>query len=246
MSGASLILSFDTATLGGSVCVARGEQVLASMVGDSSVSHSSTLLRDLDRTLELAGVSIRQVELFAAAAGPGSFTGLRIGVATVKALAITLNRPCFGIPTLQAVAHSAGPSRATVAVLPAGRGEVFAQLFSVSTVGVVKEHDDPAHLPPRMMIEKYGAIPNLRWVGQGALAHRETIKAYAASKAIEFAESPRTTEGWVLPEREENLARDIAALALQRFQNGQLESAESLKAIYVRPSDAELKKNVSE
>ena len=246
MGEAPLILSFNTATPGGSVCLVRGEEVLASIFGDPAISHSSTLLTDIGKTLKAAGVSLGEVELLAAAAGPGSFTGLRIGVASVKALAITLNRPCFGVPTLQAVAHSAGPSKATVAVLPAGRGEVFAQLFSVSTVGVVRERDDPAYLPPRVMTEKYGAMLNLRWVGEGAWAHREIIKAYAASKAIEFAESPRITEGWVLPEREENLARDIAALALQRFQNGQLESAESLKAIYVRPSVTELKKNVSE
>src|ERR1700682_1201727 len=152
MCGAPLILSFNTATLGGSVCLVRGEELLASIFGDASVSHSSSLLRDIARALEVAGVSLKEIELLAAAAGPGSFTGLRIGVASIKALATTLKRPCFGIPTLQAVAHSGGPSKATVAVLPAGRGEVFAQLFSVSSDGLVEERDIPAHLPPRAML----------------------------------------------------------------------------------------------
>jgi len=242
--GEPLILSFNTATLGGSVCLVRGEKVLASIFGDPSVSHSSTLLSDIARTLKAAGVSLGEVELLAAAAGPGSFTGLRIGVASVKALSMMLRRPCFGIPTLHAVAHSAGPSKATVAVLPAGRGEVFAQLFSVSPTGIVSEHDEPAHLPPLVMLEKYGVTPNLRWAGEGAQVHRETITEYASSKGIEFAESPGITEGWVLVAREENLARDIAALAWQRSLSGQCESAGSLQAIYVRPSDAELKTNV--
>jgi tRNA threonylcarbamoyladenosine biosynthesis protein TsaB len=246
MAGAPLILSFNTATLGGSVCLVRGEEVLASIFGDPLVSHSSTLLSDIARALKVAGVSLGEVEVLAAAAGPGSFTGLRIGVASVKALSITLRRPCFGIPTLHAVARSAGASKVTVAVLPAGRGEVFAQLFSVSPAGIVKEQDAPAHLRPHAMLERYGMMHNLRWAGEGAHTHREIIKGYAAGNRIEFGESPRITEGWVLLAREENLARDIAALALQRFQSGQLESAESLQAIYVRPSDAELKKNVSE
>ena len=246
MDGVPLILSFNTATLGGSVCLVRGEEVLASIFGDPSVSHSSSLLSDITRTLEVGGVSLAEVELLAAAAGPGSFTGLRIGVASIKALAITLRRPCFGISTLHAVAHSAGPSKATVAVLPAGRGEVFAQLFSVSPDGIVKERDVPAHLPPRAMMEKYGHIPTLKWAGEGAQVHQEIIKEYAASKAIRFAESPRTTAGWILETGKENLARDIAALAWQRFQTGQLESPALLQAIYVRPSDAELKKNVSQ
>lgn len=244
MGEAPLILSFNTATLAGSVCVVRGEQVLASIIGDPAVSHSSTLLRDIDRTLEVAGVSMGQVELFAAAAGPGSFTGLRIGLASIKALSTTLKRPCFGIPTLHAIAHAAGPSKNTVAVLPAGRGEVFAQLFSVSDAGKVEERDAPAHLQPRAMLEKYGALTRLRWVGEGSDVHREIIKAHATSKGIDFAEAPRTAEGWILVGREENLAKDIAALACRRFQKGQIESAESLQAIYVRPSDAELKKSV--
>ena len=246
MGGAPLILSFNTATLGGSVCVARGEQVLASIIGDPAVSHSSTLLRDLDRTLEVAGVSMGQVELFSAAAGPGSFTGLRIGLASIKALSTTLKRPCFGIPTLHAIAHAAGPSKATVALLPAGRGEVFAQLFSVTDAGKVEEHDAPAHLQPHAMLEKYGRLARLMWVGEGSDVHRDIIKAHATSKGIDFEESPRSTEGWVLVGREENLAKDIAALAWQRFQSGKVESAESLQAIYVRPSDAELNKSVSD
>lgn len=246
MGGAPLILSFNTATLGGSVCLVRGAEVLALIQGDPAVSHSSTLLSDIERTLKAAAVSLAEVDLLAAAAGPGSFTGLRIGVATIKALSTTLGRPCFGISTLHAVAHSAGPSNATVAVLPAGRGEVFVQLLSVSPGGIVTEHDDPTHLAPHAMLEKYAAMPTLKWAGEGARVHREAINRYATSKAIEFAESPRITVGWLLTAREENLARDIAALAFRRFQSGWAERAESLQAIYVRPADAELKKNVSQ
>src|SRR5882762_10221523 len=136
MEESPLILSIDTATLRGSVCLMQGERVLAYVSGDANVSHSSSLLRDIDQVLTACGITTREIELFAAAAGPGSFTGLRIGLATVKALSVTLGRPCLGVPTLRAVARAAGPSKATVALLPAGRGELFAQLFSVSFDGV--------------------------------------------------------------------------------------------------------------
>jgi tRNA threonylcarbamoyladenosine biosynthesis protein TsaB len=202
-------------------------------------------LPDIDRILNAAGVSLAEVDLFAVAAGPGSFTGLRIGLASIKALSQTLGRPCFGIPTLQAIAHTAGPSRATVALLPAGRGEVFAQLFSVSSQGVVVEQDAPAHLPPQLMLEKYGALRDLKWAGQGAHAQRKAIEEYAHRKGIEFGESPENLTAWILVATQPDLANDIAQLAWQRFQTGQIESAESLQAIYVRPSDAELKKIVS-
>src|SRR5207245_8160334 len=117
--------------------------IIASIIGDASISHSNTLLRDINQVLKTAGVTLSDIELFAAAAGPGSFTGLRIGLATVKAFSMTLSRPCSGIPTLHAIAHSCGPTHVVVAAQPAGRGEVFAQLLSVSGDGIVEELDTP-------------------------------------------------------------------------------------------------------
>src|SRR6267154_879592 len=151
--------------MGGSVFVGRGTLQLATRKGDPQVSQSNSLLSDISSSLEEAGLALQDVDLLACASGPGSFTGLRIGIATLKALAATLDRPCAGIPTLQAVAHSAGLSPATVALLPAGRGEVFAQMFSVSDYQTVTEIDSPAHLSPKRLVEKYGAQMDLIWAG---------------------------------------------------------------------------------
>jgi tRNA threonylcarbamoyladenosine biosynthesis protein TsaB len=205
-----LILSVETATLSGSVALSRGEVILAGFAGDSGVSHSNTLLNDIDKLLNDADVDLSDVDLFAVATGPGSFTGLRIGIATVKALAATLDRPCAGIPTLQAVALAAGESHHSVALLPAGRGEVFAQLFSVTKDGFVTALDQATHISPQKLIEKYGSIENVLWCGEKEL------------------------QGLVL-------ARQIASLALIKFRDKQLEQPNALQAIYVRPSDAELK-----
>jgi tRNA threonylcarbamoyladenosine biosynthesis protein TsaB len=184
------------------------------------------------------------VDLFAAASGPGSFTGLRIGLATVKALAGTLGRPCAGIPTLQAVAHAAGPSSTTVALLPAGRGELFAQMFSVSGAKKVNPLDAPAHLSPQAILEKYGSLKDVRWSGKGAHVHRAVLKEFARRQEIDFHEDfllTPTQQGWALAPEEKNLSKHVAALALEKFASGELIDADSLTAIYVRPSDAELK-----
>ncbi|MCU1265031.1 MAG: universal protein YeaZ [Acidobacteria bacterium] len=241
MSEAPLILSLDTATLGGSICLARGDHLLASVIGDREISHSSTLLRDIDRMLKSSGVAVGDINLFAAAAGPGSFTGLRIGLASVKALAATLNRPCVGIPTLHAVAWAGGASEATAALLPAGRGELFAQLLSVSSDGRITEQDAPTHLPVAAIIEKYGSLDHLMWAGAGAHALKEFLKAQAEDKGIELETSGSGEKGWKMAAKEDNLAKGIATLALQQWSAGVSESAESLQAIYVRPSDPELK-----
>src|ERR1051326_6657944 len=87
-----LILAIETATRAGGVALARGEEVLVSITGDAAVSHSTNLIEMIDGVLRDAGVTLAQVDLFAVAQGPGSFTGLRIGLATVKAFAAHLHR----------------------------------------------------------------------------------------------------------------------------------------------------------
>jgi len=242
-----VILSLETATMGGSVWLGFGDVELATRIGEPKVSQSATLLNDISDSLAEAGVKLAEVDLFACASGPGSFTGLRIGIATLKALAASLNRSCVGIPTLHAVAHAGGPSTATVALLPAGRGEVFAQLLAVSAARVVTELDSPAHLSPTMLLAKYGGIKNLKWAGNGAHVQRELLKQYAREQNIYFfeeliAEKKKEPGGgvWELAAPELNLAKHVAALALQLFKSTAIQSPHSLKAIYVRPSDAEL------
>src|SRR5688500_14551176 len=184
---APLILSLETATLGGSVFVGRGKLQLATRNGDPQVSQSNSLLSDIDNALVEAGLSLQDVDLFACASGPGGFTGLRIGIATLKGLAATLDRPCVGIPTLHAVAHGAGPSSATVALLPAGRGELFAQLFSVSEEEEkVTEIDSAAHLSPKRLVEKYRSFKSLTWAGPGAHQQCEFLEGYANQMGIAF------------------------------------------------------------
>ncbi|HEV7396494.1 MAG TPA: tRNA (adenosine(37)-N6)-threonylcarbamoyltransferase complex dimerization subunit type 1 TsaB [Pyrinomonadaceae bacterium] len=241
MSEGTLILSVDTATTGGGVCVLRSDDVLASIDGESALSHSNTLLRDIQAVLSDAGVSLNQIDLFAVASGPGSFTGLRIGIATIKALAATLNKPCLGIPTLQAIARSGGASKSTVSLVPAGRGELFAQRFSVTAAGAVNELDLPSHIPPAVVFKKYSELGEGVWAGIGAQVHKETILKIASDRGPAFDESSAARHRWRVPEPVENLAIEVARLARDRYARGEAESADQLHALYVRPSDPELK-----
>lgn len=242
MTTSPLILSLETATIGGSVFLGRGDLELAAKLGRPDVSHSNTLLSDINDCLQQAGVSLADIDLFTCAAGPGSFTGLRIGIATLKALAATLNRPVVGVPTLHAVAHAAGPSAVTVALLPAGRGEVFAQMFSVPEDSGVLEQDTAAHLSPLKLIERYGYLDEATWAGSGAYAEREHLAEYARRRGLTFVEGAgKPGKGWRLAPKVENLALHVATLGLHTFETGKVQSAQSLSAIYVRPSDPELK-----
>jgi tRNA threonylcarbamoyladenosine biosynthesis protein TsaB len=224
-----VILSVETATLSGSVAVSRGDEILGIAGGDPHTSHSNTLLGDVDTLLKETGVTLPEIDLFAVATGPGSFTGLRIGIATTKALASTLDRPTAGIPTLEAVALSGGISAESVALLPAGRGEVFTQLFSVLRPDLVEALDEPAHIPPTRLFERYGQLETVTWCGEGAIVHRELIESWVAGK------------DWRIAHQTTGLAAQVAKLALARFNSNQFDNAYALRAIYVRPADAHLK-----
>lgn len=257
-----LILSVDTATESRSVCVARGAQRLALASGEGRNTHSANVLSEIDSALGMAGVKLSQIELFAAAAGPGSFTGLRAGLATLKAFAVTLGRPVVGVPTLHAVARAAVAAPAetdvttpaetnVVAAIPAGRGEVFAQFLSLNSEGHILELCEPAHVSPAALLDaavsRSGAA--LTWAGGGAWALAEAIRIRALREGLpwfeeEAGESER--EGargacvWTLARPAKVLAEYVSALALAAFRAGRAANANELHAVYVRPSDAEL------
>lgn len=219
----SLILAIETATRSGSVAVARGEQVLSARVGDADVSHSTNLIEMIDSVLNEAKAQLSDVDFFAVAVGPGSFTGLRIGLATVKAFAAVTSRPIVGVSTLAAIAHAADVEGRVVSLLPAGRGEVFAQSFSAQDRKVIAL-DEASHLSPAEAWERYGHMQGVNWAGEGV----EKLLEFRGRLSGEV-ESSRNT-----------LAESVAALALKDFWEGKAVAPDELQAVYVRASDAEI------
>jgi tRNA threonylcarbamoyladenosine biosynthesis protein TsaB len=234
-----LILAIETATRAGSVAVAKGREVLSSRVGDATVSHSANLIELIDQVLHDAGAKLSEINLFAAAVGPGSFTGLRIGLATVKALANCTGRRVSGVSTLAAIAHASGLDGEVVSLLPAGRGEVFAQRFATEQ-GSVEPIDTAAHLSPGALLEKYGHLERVTWAGEGAGQQVELLHAWAEDKGFPLVNSGPNNSGWTIIPETNNLANAVAALALKEQEAGRSLSAEELQAVYVRASDAEI------
>jgi tRNA threonylcarbamoyladenosine biosynthesis protein TsaB len=234
-----LILAIETATRAGSVAVAKGGNILSSRAGDAGVSHSTNLIELIEQVLQDASAQLSDIDLFAAAVGPGSFTGLRIGLATVKALANCTGRKVSGVSTLDAIAHAAGNTGDVVSLLPAGRGEVFAQRFATEK-GSVDALDTAAHLSPPALLERYGAVESLTWAGDGARQQIELLTTWARDKGFPVTHSRSNGSGWKIIEETNNLAEAVAALALKQFEAGKSSSADELHAVYVRASDAEI------
>ena len=222
----------------------RGGRVLAGSSSGLREGGSANLLSDIDRVLVAAGVKLSEVELYAAAVGPGSFTGLRAGLATVKGLALTTGKPAVGVQTLHALAYCVRPAPRVLALIPAGRGEVFAQMLSVSVEGVVTELEGPTHLPPAQLLERMAGLGGgLKWTGGGALKFLELIRERATAAGIAFAGGGAADVaeggGWVYSPAEDALAKSVAEMAQTARAGGA--GAGGLVAVYVRPSDAELK-----
>jgi tRNA threonylcarbamoyladenosine biosynthesis protein TsaB len=246
-----LTLSVDTATEKRSVAVTRGPSVLALSVKDIHADDAASVLEEIDRALKGACVEARRIDLFAVVTGPGSFTGLRSGLATMKALASTLKKPLVGVPTLHALGHAARPASRLVCMLPAGRGEVFAQLLRVSPEGKVTELEEPRHLPPARLLERVSRLGGgTKWVGAGAYKFLELIEEGAKASGFSWEQTEDATAEpsenvWMLAPPLETLALEVALLARSGYsQGGALDTAEgaaALSAIYVRPSDAEIK-----
>ena len=234
-----MILAIETATRAGSVALARGTEILTVASGDPTNSHSTNLIETVAGVLKSAGLRLSEIDLFAAAVGPGSFTGLRIGLATIKSFAVCTGKTCAGISTLAAIAHAAGASEHTVSLLPAGRGELFAQLFSVSDAQV-RELDTASHLAPTSVLERYGETRELVWAGEGAQLNAETLRAWAKTHGMRFNDSGSGLTEWRLAPPENQTAISIAALALHAYRNGNTVSPNGLRAVYVRASDAEI------
>jgi tRNA threonylcarbamoyladenosine biosynthesis protein TsaB len=236
-----LILAIETSTRAGSVSLARGREVLSAVLGDGASSHSTDLIENIESVLRQGNAKLIDIDLFAVTVGPGSFSGLRIGLATVKAFAVCVQKPCQPVSTLAAIAHAAGDSEMTVSTLPAGRGEVYAQSFSVRGQ-IVSALDGASHIKPSELLEKYGNVRTITWAGEGAHQQIEILRQGGVGIWISPVEGELAAAqvGWRLAPQPEHLADSVAVLALTDYRDGKRTDASELRANYVRASDAEI------
>lgn len=132
------ILALETAIGGGSICVYRDNSEVAFIAGDDSVSRSEELLPNIKTLLARVGIKPADIDLVAVSRGPGSFTGIRIGLATALGLSRSLDIPCVGVPVMDAIAASYPGWFPLVVVLPMGKHEVVWKTFS-DTIAIHSE-----------------------------------------------------------------------------------------------------------
>jgi tRNA threonylcarbamoyladenosine biosynthesis protein TsaB len=219
------VLAVETSTLAGGVALLEGERLIAEYLLDVSVTHSERLLAAIDTVMADAGWMPPDLNGLAVAVGPGSFTGLRVGLSTVKGLSLALGIPVAAVPTLDAMAAAVPWTSLPVCpVIHARRNEVYAALYRRDGEGFARESDylavTPAELAARL------TVPTLL-VGDGA---DDVASAHARR---------------LPPPRRVPSPACVAVLGRARLALGETVSAAELTPFYLRPSEAELRRRVA-
>ncbi len=226
-----VMLSLDTSHMKGSVAVSKGAEVLCEVLFDASDTHSATLMPAVDVCLATAKVSLSEVDRFAVVVGPGSFTGLRIGLATVKAFAAIRGRSVVPVPGLEVLAAAFPYARDRVfPLIDARRGEVYGALYE-TTAGTPAERVPPFSARPAdvaAIAAAAGVEGPLILCGTGALRYRDLLaRTFPGGSVI-------AGEYWAVPR-----ASLLAALAHHREAVSYVE-LQGLEPLYIRSPDARL------
>lgn len=216
------VLAVETSTLSGGAALLDGERVVGEYVLDVRVTHSERLMAAIDQLLSDAAWTARDLEGLAVAVGPGSFTGLRVGLSTVKGLALALSIPVAAVPTLDAMAAMLPFAALPVCpVLDARKREVYASLYRWDGLGMRREWDYLAVAPEELSRRLDEPVIV---VGDGA----DAISSPCARR--------------VAPPRRGPAPGVVGALGHARLAIGDTVPIAELAPIYLRPSEAELKR----
>lgn len=222
-----LTLCLDTSTGPSSIAISRDGQILAATLSAASGKRQNAwLLPELQRLLVLCELDIAQIDLFACTSGPGSFTGVRTGVATIQGMALAHAKPCVGISSLALLAMQLPYAQHPVCpLLDARKNEVYAGLYNCQPIA--EPLLDDCALPPADFLQRLTG-PTI-FLGDGASRYRQLIENVLQDNAL-FAPMSHTTP----------YAAHGALLAETAFKQGKESRPEQLLPTYLRLSEAEL------
>lgn len=222
-----LILAVDTTTPHGSVALLENLKLLAEVNCVSSLTHSERLLPAVDLILLERGLTIQDVDAFAVAVGPGSFTGIRIGLSTIKSFALASGKPIAPVSTLKALALKLKlpQNRLLCPLLDARKGEVYAALFEVRK-GQLTEVVPQGVYSPDQFFTRLPSHRIVSFIGNGVVVWKEKIFEYFKDKAR-------------FSSRSLFIAHEVGILGYGMLRKGKGLDLREVKPIYFRRSQAE-------
>jgi tRNA threonylcarbamoyl adenosine modification protein YeaZ len=254
-----LILSLDTSSPSGSVAILREDLTLGVISTRAEENYSSRMFRHLEFLLSDLSLKLEDFDVFAVSAGPGSFTGLRVGLTAAKGWAEVYCKPVVGVSALEAVAfQAAGRSAVLVPALDARRGQIYFGVYRTTAAGLALDGEEFV-VTPEEFAQKFGTLANIRDGGPGGgdSGHRRsagnpdddksggafTIVTADASvvKLVSRLTPQFSAEFAGLDIVSSVLAPSIGRIAHVRASRGDVSDALTLDANYVRRTDAEMR-----
>ena len=227
------ILALDSSGLVASVALLENDNLVAEFTVNNKKTHSQTLLPMLDEVVKAAGIELDTVDAIAIAAGPGSFTGLRIGAATVKGLSLALDKPIIPVPTLEGLAYNFwGSDRLICPIMDARRNQVYTGLYEF----VKNATDFDMHCILEQctadiaeIVDKVNALgKDVIFLGDGVAVYKTAIEERIT---VPYSYAPASCN--------RQRAACVAALGQRLYQKGIVQTAEEHTPEYLRLSQAE-------
>lgn len=224
------LLAIDTATPICGVALVHHGSVEAAVSLDTGQTHTRTVMDAIISTLRFCGIDLQQIDGFAVTQGPGSFTGLRIGISTVKALSMAMDKSMTGVSTLEALASQARTECELICpMIDARRGEVYWTLFR-------RQQGQLAALFPEQVGPAEKAVGQIDgrccFIGNGALAYRDTLEPLV-----------HISSQWASEDESRLSPAAVARIGWRLFQSGQSVDPARFAPVYLRKSDAEINLN---
>jgi tRNA threonylcarbamoyladenosine biosynthesis protein TsaB len=230
-----LLLAVDTSSRLGSLTVLRDGKLVGVISTLADEPYSARLFRQLDFLLEELHIEMRQFDVFAVVAGPGSFTGLRVGLTAVKGWAEVFEKPIVAVSGLEAVAAQAKSDVELIApVMDARRGQIYAALYRREGSGLVSESEDHVCTPAEFLAEVGAQAGNrsVQFVSPAPEIIQDALNAAAPDLGAAVSRNVERVSPLLAPV--------VGELAFERANRGEVTDALRLDANYIRRSDAEL------
>ena len=226
------ILAVDTSATAASVAVAEENKLIGEFSINTALTHSQTLMPMVDELLKNTGLSVNNIDAVAVNAGPGSFTGVRIGVAAVKGIAFPKNLPCVSVSTLESMAYNLlGYDCVVCSVMDARCSQVYNALFRVSGYYVTRMTDDRALSLTDLKLELQNIREKIVLVGDGAVLCSKFLDSELENVMLAPFNNRIQT------------ASSVAYAAFEKINNGETLTADELMPVYLRLPQAQRELN---
>ncbi|MCX5822635.1 MAG: tRNA (adenosine(37)-N6)-threonylcarbamoyltransferase complex dimerization subunit type 1 TsaB [Deltaproteobacteria bacterium] len=223
-----ITLAIECATQTVGIAFLDQKKILAELYLDTGGGHAEVLLPALEKLFFLTGLTTERIDLLVCTTGPGSFTGVRIGVSTIKGLALATGKPIVGVSTLEALAMNVFPSRKLICpLLDARKNQVYAGLYRVGPDGY-PEAVAPDRLTDIESLVKTLVAEEVDFVGEAAVLYQQQIfEGRARGSTLQTCRCCRLN------------ASAVGLIGLHRYQHGRIEDPLTFSPRYLRLSEAE-------